>query len=104
MSDHTLGGEILARQLTHPIAADLADEVSRQTTASRPHGDIGGTAAGHQHHLAERVATPKQFVVRTNQHVPREVADDAQLDLAPAHRTKARAKRLSYSRPSCSRR
>ena len=67
-----------SRQLADPIATDLADELGVQTAASRPHGDVGGAAARRQHHLAERVAARQQLAVGADQHVPGEVADDAQ--------------------------
>ena len=82
---HVLDGEVLASELPHPVAADLADEVRLQPAARRPHGDVGGTPAGHQDHLAERVTTALQLGVGSDQHVPGEVADHAQVDVVGVH-------------------
>ena len=71
-------GEVLLGQLPESVAADLADELGLQAAAAAPHGDVGSAAARCQHHLAERVAATEQLAVGADQHVPGEVADDAQ--------------------------
>lgn len=69
--------EILLRQLTEAVATDLADEACRHARAAGPHRHVRGTAAGGEHHLAERIATSQQLAVGADEHVPGEVADDA---------------------------
>ncbi|MEY4069261.1 MAG: hypothetical protein RLZZ332_1597 [Actinomycetota bacterium] len=75
---HAFALEVFTREVAEAVAADFADEVCVEATASCPYGDICGTAARGQHHFAERVAALQHVVVGANENIPREVANDAQ--------------------------
>ena len=60
------------------VAADLAHEGGGQPAAPRPHGHVGGAAAGRQQHVAEEVAALQQLGLGADQHVPGVVADHHQ--------------------------
>ncbi|NCV09216.1 MAG: hypothetical protein EBV66_02190 [Actinobacteria bacterium] len=75
---HTFALEVFAGEVAEAIATNLADEVCVESAATRPHGDICGTASRGQHHFAERVTTLEHLVIGANENIPREVTNDAQ--------------------------
>ncbi len=75
---HPFGVEVLLGKESESVAADLADEVTRQSAAGRPHRHVGGAAPGHEQHLTKGVAAFEQLGIGADQYVPGEVADHAQ--------------------------
>lgn len=80
---HSFAIQILQGQLSETITTDFADESSGESGATCPHRDVGGTATGSQHHFTEGVPTTQQFGVGADQHVPGEITEDAQRNVAP---------------------
>ena len=70
--------EVFAGEVAEPVTTDFADEVGVESATAGPHGNVCSTTAGGEHHFAERVAALQHLIVGADEHVPREVANDAQ--------------------------
>lgn len=69
--------EVFSGQVAEAVTADFADESRFEPASTSPYSDIRAAAARSEHYLTERVATFEYFVVRADEYIPREVADDA---------------------------
>ena len=70
--------EVFSGEIAESIAANFANETSIEPATTSPHGDIGAATTWSEHHFAERVAALQHLIVRADEYIPCEVANDAQ--------------------------